>query len=243
MLLEKIKRKNGRFLGKFECDTCHDVFIKALTRCSSSHGQFCSRKCSSSCEAVIEQKRQSCVATYGASTAMQTQDVRDKAKRTFKERYGVTNPFQSKEIMGRIDKQAMLRKIHETMKRNGTYARQQSKTEDLCYEVLCELFGNDDVERHVPVSTWDIDLYVRSIDAYVQVDGVYWHGLDRPIDVIQEFRSPRDKVIYSTVIRDKEREDWFKTNGKRLVRFTDRELKRWQKEKSLEIQVKTRLTS
>jgi hypothetical protein len=109
----------------------------------------------------------------------------------------------------------------------------------LCFQFLVNEFC--DVDRHVFINKWDIDFYIKSIDTYVQLDGVYWHGLDRPIDVITLFLHPRDKTIYNTLLRDKEQNKWFEQNDKRLIRFTDKEIKQWQKEKKLTEQIKFRL--
>jgi hypothetical protein len=55
----------------------------------------------------------------------------------------------------------------------------------------------------------------------VQLDGVYWHGLDRPIDVIAERRTKRDAQIHKKWLMDREQDRWFVENGMRLIRITD----------------------
>ena len=116
-----------------------------------------------------------------------------------------------------------LRKRHETMKANGSYRRCSSRAENAFYEELCCLFGSDDVERAVHVNRWLIDFYVCSIDTYIQFDGVYWHGLDRPVDEIAASSSLRDAAILRTFERDGRREKWFLESGKKLVRVTDKQ--------------------
>jgi len=112
------------------------------------------------------------------------------------------------------------------MKRNKTYKK--SSSEDHCYDLLCGHFGQDDVERQViiPGTRWLIDFYVRSIDTYVQFDGVYWHGLDRPIEVIARGITERDVQIQHKYLTDRAQNDWFKAHGKYLVRITDEEFER-----------------
>lgn len=73
---------------------------------------------------------------------------------------------------------------------------------------------------------WNIDLYVPQIDTYVQFDGVYWHGLDRPIELIKESSRQRDKVIYKKWLIDRAQDEWFAKMSKRLVRITDVEFKK-----------------
>jgi len=68
---------------------------------------------------------------------------------------------------------------------------------------------------------WNIDFFIPEIQTYVQFDGVYWHGLDRPIEEIQESSSKRDKAIYRKWLIDQEQNVWFVANQKRLIRITD----------------------
>jgi hypothetical protein len=76
---------------------------------------------------------------------------------------------------------------------------------------------------HVNVCQYDIDFYVKSIDTYVQFDGVYWHGLDREKRIIEQSLKPRDKVIFSTIVRDLKQNKDFVNMGLKLIRITDKE--------------------
>jgi hypothetical protein len=108
------------------------------------------------------------------------------------------------------------------MKLSGTYRK--SKSEDQCYDLLCECFGADDVERQVRINDrWAIDFYIKSIDTYVyvQFDGVYWHGLDRPIELIAEHRTKRDVQIHKKWATDREQDAWFSERGMKLIRISD----------------------
>lgn len=148
-------------------------------------------------------------------------NIREKVKRTCLERYNVDNIFKLDSCKKNCNSPESHRKRHETKKRNKTYGK--SKIEDEFYDFLCAYFSKFDVDRHVTVNNWDIDFYVKSVDVYVQFDGVYWHGLNRSIDVIKEFKSPRDKIIYRTFLRDQEQNEWFKKNKLKLIRVTDKE--------------------
>lgn len=113
-------------------------------------------------------------------------------------------------------------KRHQTMKRNGTYKK--SSIEERLYEYLCATYGVDDVGRNVLINDrWPIDFHVKSIDTYVQLDGVYWHGLDRPINEIAQHKTKRDVQIHKKWITDRRQDSWFKERGIRLVRLTDRQ--------------------
>ncbi len=142
-------------------------------------------------------------------------------------RYGTEHPRQSEAVKAKVDFRAVWKKAHETKKRNGTYAR--SRQEDFLHAVLVELLGHDDVVRAVPVEhgsgVWHIDLKILSLDTYVQLDGVYWHGLDRTVEQLRESTSSRDAAILQAYERDRVQDAWFAAHGMRLVRVTDRELR------------------
>ena len=106
------------------------------------------------------------------------------------------------------------------MKANGTYRK--SSVEDALYVYLCDKHGVEQIVRNALVNNrWPIDFYVKSIDTYVQLDGVYWHGLDRPIEVISEHRTKRDAQIHKKWLTDREQDRWFREQGLNLIRLTD----------------------
>jgi len=108
------------------------------------------------------------------------------------------------------------------MKRNSSYIA-ESAAENRFGEFLNSIFSEENVEKHAIFQGWNIDFYVKTIDSYVQFDGDYWHGLNRPIEEIKSSLSKRDKVILSTVERDKRQNETFLRMGIRLVRVTEKE--------------------
>jgi len=159
---------------------------------------------------------------YGINYPQQLLEIRERTKKTNVKRYGVENTLQLPVTRERCNTPETHAKRHQTMKCNGTYAK--SKPEDRMYELLCKLFGFANVERQVTIHKWPIDFYVKSIDVYVQLDGVYWHGLDRPIEVIAEHKTNRDVQIHKKWSTDREQDQWFSTQGLKLVRITDVQL-------------------
>jgi hypothetical protein len=107
------------------------------------------------------------------------------------------------------------------MQANSTYRK--SGPEDRLYDTLCNVYESDNVVRQVavPGTKWLIDFYIRSIDTYVQLDGAYWHGLDRPIEVIAEHKTKRDVQIHKKWLTDREQDKWFNRMGKLLIRVID----------------------
>ena len=114
-----------------------------------------------------EKVRLTSLLKYGVEHPFQAKVVKDKIETTCVDRYGVHFYSQSEEFLKSIDWKQNAVKRHETMKRAGTYAATETAPENACYEALCELFGEDDVERHSLVNGWDIDLRVNSLNTCI----------------------------------------------------------------------------
>jgi len=151
--------------------------------------------------------------------------IREKAKRTMIERYGAECSFQSPMFKERSNSTEACRKRFETMKRNGTYGK--SKPEDELFKILCDNYGVENVVRQVmlPETRWPIDFYVVPIDTYIQLDGVYWHGIGRDVNEVAEYKTKRDVMIHKKMSIDLAQNEWFKANRKTLLRITDKEFK------------------
>lgn len=195
-----------------------------------------------------ERVRERNILLYGVESFFQTEIFKDKRMDKFIEKYGVdflkTEEFIEKMINSFIENHGngktgeitrenwsefidwgpISKKRHETMKRNGTYG-ETSKPEKLAQMFLAELFGDINIENQkVQNKRWSIDHYVLSLGFFVQTDGVYWHGLDRPLNEIKEFKTERDKTIYQHFLNDQKRAKWFLENNKLLVKVTDIEV-------------------
>lgn len=149
-----------------------------------------------------------------------SEEMIEARKETCIERYGVSCPLQQEDVKQRANSPAAHKKRHETMKRNNSYV--QHKTEKITYQKLCTYLGEQDLEPQILMNDrWPIDFYIKSLDVYVQIDGVYWHGLNRPIEEIQKFEKPRDVGIFKKMQTDKAQNIWFAEQGLKLVRITD----------------------
>lgn len=248
-------RKKSIIIAHLRCDNCGIEFTEKLSQCKDSKRHYHSRECqgtarqrggiahneiyekvrstfmdhygTSSLGASLEIRRKieaTNLQKYGAKNVLGSKQIREKRKQTMIERYGAENSMNCEQIKAKYDFRTMAVRRHQKMKENGTYAH--SRIEDRFYEALCRQFSEADIERPKIVNRkWPIDFYIRSVDVYVQFDGVYWHGLDRPLDVIKEFKTPRDRVIYQKFITDCEQKSWFAEQNLKLVRVTDREFK------------------
>ena len=158
----------------------------------------------------------------GITNPGQAKEVRKKVKNTLNERYNVDSALQLPQTREACNSPEACAKRHKNMKERGTYWK--SKPEDMLYGVLCDFFTSLDIERQPYVNNcWPIDFYIKSLDIYIQLDGVYWHGLNRPLDVIKASQTKRDKAILHKYETDLRQNMWFEENNLRLVRITDRE--------------------
>ena len=165
---------------------------------------------------VIETCRQVSMENYGVAWYSKSEIVQDKMKSTMVERFGVEYPLQSEEIKAKLDYEEIFRKKHETMKKNGGYA--SSKIEKKLIEELRISFI---VEEQADVNGWSIDAYIENHNVYLQLDGDYWHGLDRTIEEIAMFQTKRDVEIHRRRLFDEGQTRWFKDNKIMFVRIKE----------------------
>jgi len=188
-----------------------------------------------------EKIKETLMEKYGVENSLLSEEVMEKRNATNFERFGHINPFGNKEIQNKIKKTNIekygfknpvsnietQRKVHQSRKKNGSYGK--SKSEDNFYETFLLLFLLfDDIERQAIVKNWPIDFYIKSLNLYIQFDGVYYHGLDRLIEVIKEFKTTMDEAIYKHHLNDQEQNKYFKENSLKLLRISDHKFSEMQ---------------
>lgn len=193
-----------------------------------------------SSDEVKRKARQTTIERYG-ERPIASKTIQDRIKKTMFERHGVEHPMQLQSVRdamcaGSIAKygvpypkqnKEVVRATFEKRAREGTFFK--SKSEDQCFEALCVEFGAENISRQVAVTKYCcVDFYVKSIDIYIQFDGVYWHALERPIEEIRQSGlngNKRDMSRYRKWLVDRQQETWFTENNKTLIRFTDQQFK------------------
>jgi hypothetical protein len=146
---------------------------------------------------------------WGVDYAMQLQHVKDALMSGSIAKFGVPFPMQNIEHQKKIFSQ-----------RDGM--TWMSKPEKQFRILLEEKFGKENVKvQQLLEGKWSVDFYVLTIDTWVSFDGVYWHGLDRPLDEIKNSLKPRDIAIYKKWIKDRELDIYMTERNMRLVRITD----------------------
>ena len=170
--------------------------------------------------AAIQQKtRETCQERYGVDNPSKSKEIQTKMKETCVSRYGVENVWKVPSIHLKCNTHESRQKAYKTLRLNGTHGK--SKAEDRFYEFILEKFPDKEVERHVMINGWCIDFKINN--AYVQFDGIYWHGLDRSVEEIESSKSSRDTVILKTYMRDIEQKAWFEENKTLLCRISDKD--------------------
>jgi very-short-patch-repair endonuclease len=153
--------------------------------------------------------------------------VVDRVRLTNVAKFGVSTPLIRSDVIEKSHSQDAQRRKHATEKSRGWHVT--SRPEQRLGAALRTCFG-DSVVQNVWLGGFCIDFYVESNKTYIQLDGVYWHGLDRPLAIIENSESPRDAAILKKFKRDRRADEWFKAQSLRLVRFTDTEIERMNDE-------------
>lgn len=101
---------------------------------------------------------------------------REKNKKTCIKKYGVENPFQSKEIMHEVNKSEVYKKVFKTKRKNGTF--NTSSQEDKIYDILQTKFNKTDIIRNYTESRYPFccDFYIKSLDLFIECNFHWTHG-------------------------------------------------------------------
>lgn len=146
--------------------------------------------CPFSCDVIADKAKASCMLRYGTEYALQNPAVRKVAENTCFAKYGVSHPLKCPDIFRRTKDTLFVRRhVHnpmhdslgvqhcvESKRRNGTFST--SSCEELAFQYLCVYFGESDVVRQYQsgVYPYCCDFYVKSLDAYVELNVHWTHG-------------------------------------------------------------------
>ncbi len=211
---------------------------------------------------IVEKIRISCLFKYGVDNPAKNDLIKNQISRTHKlksfeellislekrkktnlSRYGFAHPMQVPSIKESFDFSEVAIKSRISRQQKGDYSV-SSYPESLLERSLLDLYGEENVQTQVKVTPrWSIDFFISSFNVYIQLDGVYWHGLDRPIEKIEEYRSSKDIRIRKKIDSDIRQNNWFAQENKKLIRFTDIEVLQWNRQGILQEVVKRRLES
>lgn len=187
---------------------------------------------------VIQQKMS---LLWHSKSISEKKSIQAKRAETNIKKYGSISPMGNELVKAKVDWKEAFRKQHATKKARGTYGK--SRIEEYCFELLVNVFGHKNIERQAVVNGWNIDFYIKSVGVYLQVDGSYWHGLNRPICEIINSKKVRDKKIHKTYFVDMDQNSWFAENQLSLARLLDTELLKMKASKNYTLLISEILAS
>jgi hypothetical protein len=179
------------------------------------------------------QQEEFCLEKYGVKSRLESMFILEKIKETCLQKYGQETYAGSDDWESKIDRNEIVKKAWLTKIKNGSCSK--SGPEEKLNEILVAKFGSDNVQRQVSMLRQWVDFYVLPLNLYIQVDGVYWHGLNRNIEIIKLGKTSQDKKIYKQILRDEKLNKYMKENNMKLIRITDDEIKSLTKEEILYI--------
>lgn len=236
---------------ELQCNECNIIYLcpqSSIKRCEKSEYHFCSRICSnkSISNGILKRKIKSTfikkynsesyvgsdigrsninnimIEKYGVISPFSLLDFKEKSKATCKEKYGVDYFTQSDQWESKLDRFDIAEKAWATKIKNNTCSK--SAPEEKLNLILISIFGEPDIIRQKKIIKQWVDFYIISLDLYIQVDGIYWHGLNRNINIIKLGKTTQDIKIYKQILRDEKLNNYMNENNMKLLRLTDIEV-------------------
>lgn len=173
-----------------------------------------------------------CLGKYGVSNPQKAESVKAKTRSTCMLKYGVDNALKTQKA----------RDAFYLALNNNTNL--SSKIEDeffLCLKEYVEVLGYTAQHQINIKDRWLIDFYIPEIDTYIEFDGVFWHGINKTIEELQENidKSKSKTGIWKAILNKKHRDSkenkWFKVCGKKLVRITDEDYLKAKKQGNVNV--------
>lgn len=177
--------------------------------------------------------KKSCLDRYGVDHGMKILETKNKLKKICLEKYGKETFLGSDTWRSKVDHKDIARKAWLTKIKNGSCST--SLVEEKLNKLFCDIFGNNDVFRQVYIAKQWIDFYIKSLGLYLQLDGVYWHGLNRDINQIERSSVRQDKKIYKNYLRDQKLNLYMKNEGLKMIRITDEFFKKSSKQDIIDL--------
>jgi hypothetical protein len=159
---------------------------------------------------IQQQKRETCLEKYGVDHPHKSEIVQEKVRNTCLERFGTTCVFSAPQIRDKFDYVENNRKRIETLIKEDRLWT--SKPEQSLGVWLQQIFGEEDVLSQIWICHQSIDFMIKSLKLYVQLDGVYWHGLIEKLAPGAKLKIEKDIKLNS----------WFEENKElNLFRISD----------------------
>lgn len=172
-------RSNGRPIQSRQllvcCDHCARTWYRRYlnTYVAQDH-HFCSHACRNLSPYVREKVKQTNLARYGVEFSAQSDTIKSRTQSTMLMRYGVPLATDLPQFKRAQNTATARRKSHATKCRNGSYRRSRVEIDlgdalSTVTVVKCQDFIRP---------KFSVDFYLPRFACYLQLDGVFWHGLD-----------------------------------------------------------------
>jgi very-short-patch-repair endonuclease len=244
--IEQITKKRKNIILK--CDECYKIYNcekRYKSRSLKNKLHFCSKQCStkSGSNGVLknrfqtsilnkfgsfyvetsnfkQQQKELCLRQYGVESRLEAPEILDKIKKTCIEKYGKETFGGSEAHKNSLDYNLIAEKAWKTKIKNGSCSKSNIE------EKIAVLLSNNNIvyERQVPVIKQWVDFYLPKYELYLQIDGSYWHGLNRPREIIALQKTSQDKKIYKQILRDEKLNLHMIKNNLKLLRLTDQQI-------------------
>jgi hypothetical protein len=175
---------------------------------------------------------------YGVDNPAAVPEIQAKTQATNLKRLGVTCPFQQQHVIEKANSHEAIIKNHETRMKNWNFriskaefvfawfllshkdfnVKQQIKIgSHKCTEIFGKLF--DDFKGNFSL---DFVVIFEENTFCISFDGIYYHGLDRPITEIAKCKTLTDRTIFDTYYRDRAFENYCqKRKDINFIRFDE----------------------
>lgn len=155
----------------------------------------CSSNCASIDKDVVDKLHQTNLKKYGVESVFQSDDVKEKRKKTYIEHYGFDSPMKNKEFN---------RMWFESKKKNNTC--NTSKIETRLSEYLSQKSISFITQYTSDLYPYHCDFYLPDYDLYVEIQGTWTHGF-HPFDK----NSNEDKKKLNYWLSKSETSNFYKT--------------------------------
>ena len=156
---------------------------------------------------IREQINKNCLEQHGVLWPIAALPTRKKIEITNLERFGCINPLQNVEIAGKIDRKAAYQKRLATVENNLLASKWRSIEEIKLFEIV-QRAVDVETSHSVRLNGWSIDMFVPSLNVYIQYDGDFWHGKGRSIEELELSDKLIDKEILRKQHVDASQNDW-----------------------------------
>ena len=130
----------------------------------------------------------------------------NKAKQTMLNKYGVSSYLLTDVVKNIRNNVIVQSKIQNTKLKNKTF--NASKLEEVCYKMLVEKFGKDDIIRQYTSELYpfNCDFYIKSLDLYIEYNGSWTHGKHPfdptnkdDIEIVEKWKAKNKKYYFIAI--------------------------------------------